>query len=112
MKTIFEKIIDGELPAEKVYEDDQLIAIKDKFPKAPVHLLIITKKAIPNIESMADADLALLSAIFGLARKLAQEFGLDEKGYRLLINNGPYAGQTIPHLHFHLLGGRPLGPMG
>lgn len=112
MKTIFEKIIDGELPADKVYEDDQLIAIKDKFPKAPIHLLIITKKVIPDIQAMKEEDFPLIAAVFRVATQLAAEFGLEENGYRLLINNGPYAGQTIPHLHFHLLGGRPLGAMG
>lgn len=112
MKTIFEKIIDGELPSEKVYEDEQLIAIKDKYPKAPVHLLIITKKVIPDIQSMSQTDLSLLGEVFRVAKKLAQEFGVEKSGYRLLINNGPNAGQTIPHLHFHLLGGGPLGPMG
>lgn len=112
MKTLFEKIIDGELPAEKVYEDENIVAIKDKFPKAPVHLLIITRKVIPDVQSLKEGDLPLLGKVFQAAQKLAKEFGLEEGGYRLLVNNGPHAGQSIFHLHFHLLGGRPLGPMG
>ncbi len=112
MKTIFEKIIEEELPAEKVYEDDDVLVIKDRHPRAPVHLLIITKKAIPDIQSLQQEDLPLMGAVFAVAKKMAKEFGLEESGYRLLINNGPNAGQTIYHIHFHLLGGRPLGPMG
>lgn len=112
MKTIFEKIIAGELPAEKVYEDKNLLVIKDKFPKAPVHLLIITKKTIPNIQSLQEEDFPLMGEVYRLVQKLAKDFDLEEEGYRFLINNGPDAGQTIFHLHFHLLGGRPLGPMG
>ncbi len=112
MQTLFEKIIEGELPAEIVYEDEQVVAIKDKFPKAPIHLLIITRKVIPSVQEMQEKDLPLLGAVFQGAQKLAREFGLEERGYRLVVNNGSEAGQTISHLHFHLLGGHPLGPMG
>lgn len=112
MKTLFEKIIDGELPAEKVYEDETMIAIKDKYPKAPVHLLIIPKKVIEDLQSIKDEDLPLIGKIIQVAQLLAKQFGLVEDGYRLLVNNGPDAGQTIYHLHFHLLGGKVLGPMG
>jgi histidine triad (HIT) family protein len=112
MKTLFEKIIEGELQAEKVYEDEKLVAIKDKHPKAPVHLLIIPKKPIPDLQSMQPEDLPLVSEIVRVAQKLAKEYEVEEDGYRLLVNNGPDAGQTIFHLHFHLLGGRPLGSMG
>lgn len=111
MKTLFEKIIDGELPAEKVYEDNTLVAIKDKYPKAPVHLLIIPRKVIPDLQSLQSEDLFLISEIVRVAQILAKQFGVEEEGYRLLVNNGMNAGQTIDHLHFHLLGGRPLGPM-
>jgi len=111
MKTIFEKIIDGELPAEKVYEDAEIIAIKDKYPQATVHLLIIPKKLISSVQSVQEEDLALIVQIFRVAQKLAKDFEVEE-GYRLLVNNGRDAGQTIFHLHFHLLGGRPLGSMG
>jgi histidine triad (HIT) family protein len=111
MKTLFEKIIDGELPAEKVYEDAQIVVIKDKYPKAPVHLLIIPKKVIPDLQSVQHEDLQLMGVIVRVAQELAKKFELED-GYRLLVNNGPDAGQTIYHLHFHLLGGRPLGAMG
>ena len=110
-KTLFEKIIDGELPAKKVYEDDVIIAIEDKFPKAPVHILIIPKKVILDLQSMKEEDLPLLGNIVQVAQKLAKEFKLDE-GYRLVVNNGMQAGQTIFHLHFHLMGGHFLGGMG
>jgi histidine triad (HIT) family protein len=111
MKTIFEKIIDNELPGEKVYEDEKIVVIKDKHPKAPVHLLLIPKKVIPDLQSVKEEDLPLIGKIVQVAQKLAKELELEE-GYRLLVNNGPEAGQTIFHLHFHLLGGRPLGSMG
>ena len=113
MKTLFQKIIDRELPSETVYEDDQVIAIKDIAPKAPVHLLIIPKKVIPDIQSLTPEDYPLLGEVARVAQRLAKEYGLIEKGgYRLLTNNGEGAGQTIFHLHFHLLGGRALGEMG
>lgn len=112
MKTIFEKIIDGELPSEKLYEDERVIAIKDKYPQAPVHILIIPKKVIPDIQSVEEEDLSLISEIIKVAQALARKFNLVEDGYRLLVNNGPDAGQIIYHLHFHLLGGKQLGPIG
>src|SRR5262249_27002599 len=111
MKTIFEKIINGELPSEKVYEDSEIIAIKDKYPNAPVHILIITKKVIPCIQALQEEDLPLLGAVVRVAQQLARQFEVED-GYRLVVNNGEDAGQTIFHLHFHLLGGRPLESMG
>lgn len=107
MTTIFGKIIKGELPAEKVFENERILAIKDIHPAAPVHLLIIPKKEIPDIQSLKPEDMHLLQEVVVVAQKLAKEFGV-EKGYRLLTNNGPEAGQTIFHLHFHLIGGKPL----
>ena len=112
MKTIFEKIIDGEMGADKVCESEHLLVIKDKFPKAPVHLLIITKKPIPNIEALHEEDFSLMGEVLRTAKALAKQFDLEKTGYRLLINNGPHAGQSIAHIHFHLLGGKPLGMMG
>ena len=109
MTTLFEKIINRELESDIVYEDDKIIAIKDKFPKAPVHLLIITKKVIPDLQSMTPEDYPLMQEIVRVAQKLAVEFGIEKEGYRLLVNNGDNAGQVIYHLHFHLLGGSPLG---
>lgn len=110
MKTIFEKIIDNELPSTKVFESETLIAIEDIAPVAPVHLLIIPKKRIESIQKMEKGDLPLLQEIVEVAQKLASMRGV-ENSYRLLTNCGPDSGQTIFHLHFHLIGGRTLGPM-
>lgn len=110
MTTIFGKIIRGELPAEVVFENDQLIAIQDIHPVAPVHILLIPKKEICDFQSLAPADYPLLQEIAATAQRLALQFGVEE-GYRLLTNCGSEAGQTIDHLHFHLIGGRRLGPM-
>lgn len=110
MTTIFGKIIAGHLPAEKVYEDDRLLVIKDLHPVAPVHLLIIPKKEIKDLQSLSAEDATVLIDIVRVAQEMAKEFGVSD-GYRLLTNNGPSAGQTIFHLHFHLIGGRRLGPM-
>lgn len=110
MTTIFGKIIKGELPAEKVFENDRILAIKDLYPKAPVHLLIMPKKEIKNLQSLAAEDLGLMAEIISVAQKLAKEFHVED-GYRLITNNGSEAGQIIFHLHFHLIGGRPLGGM-
>ncbi len=109
--SIFTKIIERELPAEVVFENEHLIAIKDIHPRAPVHLLIITKKEIPDLQSVEPEDHFLLGEVTACAQQLAKEFGI-EKGYRLITNNGPSAGQSVFHLHFHLLGGRALTSMG
>jgi len=111
MSTIFKEIIEGKLPAEKVFENDNIIAIKDKYPIASVHLLIMPKKEISSIQQMKKEDLPLLGEIVEVAQELAKKFDIAE-GYRLLTNNGPDSGQTIFHLHFHLIGGRKLGKMG
>lgn len=110
MSTIFGRILKGELPAEKVLENEHLIVIKDIHPVAPVHLLIIPRKAIPSIQHLQEADLPLLQEIIKAAQHVAQDFGVQDN-YRLLTNNGSEAGQTIFHLHFHLIGGRALGAM-
>lgn len=110
MTTIFGKIIKGELPAEKVFENERLLAIKDINPAAPVHILIMPKKEIRDFQSLKPEDLPLINEILMVVQKLAKEYGIEE-GYRLLTNNGSKAGQTIYHLHFHLIGGRGLGPM-
>ncbi|MDP1836575.1 MAG: histidine triad nucleotide-binding protein [Chlamydiales bacterium] len=110
MGTIFGQIIDGKIPAEKVFENERLIAIKDINPAAPVHLLIIPKKEIPTLQQATKEDLELLPEIFALAQQLAEKFGVAD-GYRLLVNSGAEAGQTVFHLHFHLIGGRRLGAM-
>lgn len=111
MTTVFGKIISGELPAEKVFENERILAIKDLYPAAPVHILIMPKKEIPDLQSMTPEDLPLLGEIVAIAQQLAKKFGI-EKGYRLLTNNGSDAGQAIFHLHFHLIGGKRLGHIG
>ena len=111
MKNVFQKIIDGELPCEKVFENERILAIKDIAPAAPVHILLISKKPIPSISQAKEEDSALLAEMMFVANQLAKEFGIED-GYRLLTNNGSSAGQTIFQLHFHLLGGRSLGVMG
>lgn len=108
MTTIFGKIISGEMPAEVVYETDKVIAIKDIHPVAPVHLLIMPKKEIKDLQSATSEDLELIQDCLAAAQELAVEFGVAD-GYRLLTNNGPTAGQSVFHLHFHLIGGRILG---
>lgn len=110
MTTIFGKIIRGEAPAEKVFENERVIAIHDINPAAPVHILIIPKKEIPNLQSISHEDLPLVAEIIDIATKLAKEFEIDD-GYRLLTNNGSNAGQQVFHLHFHLIGGKKLGPL-
>lgn len=111
MTTIFAKIIRGELPSEKLFENERILAIKDKYPVAPVHVLIMPKKEIPNLQSVAPEDLPLIGEICAVAQKLAKELKVASN-YRLLTNNGSEAGQVIFHLHFHLIGGRPLGHIG
>ncbi len=111
MTTIFGKIIAGELPADKVYEDDKILVIKDIYPRAPVHLLIIPKKEIADLQSVTSEDLSLIGDVVVVAQKLAEEFKITE-GYRLIVNNGPLSGQSVSHLHFHLLGGHKFGSMG
>lgn len=104
---VFCKIIKGELPSDKVYEDDNFIVIKDVHPQAPVHLLIIPKK---HIFGMHDATAEMLGKAMVLADKVAQQLGVAEKGYRLVLNEGEHGGKLVPHFHIHLLGGKSLGP--
>lgn len=110
MTTIFGEIIKGNVPAEKIFENEHLIAIHDLYPQAPVHILIIPKKEIKNFQSLAPEDFPLLEQIAQVAQNLAKQFQIED-GYRLLTNNGSEAGQTIFHLHFHLIGGRKLSLM-
>ena len=111
MSTVFELIIEGKLPCKKVYEDEHILAIEDIHPAAPVHILIMPKKAIRDLQSLESKDYHLLGHIVAVAQKLAKQFKIED-GYRLLTNNGPNAGQSVFHLHFHLLGGRSLGHLG
>jgi histidine triad (HIT) family protein len=104
---LFQKIIERKIPADVVYEDDRSLAFRDINPQAPVHVLIIPKKVIPTHADLTDADRELVGHLHLVAAKLAKQFSLDD-GYRLVLNCKEGAGQTVPHLHLHLLGGRPL----
>ncbi len=106
-KTLFKRIIDREIPAEIVYEDDFCLAFKDVNPQAPVHILVIPKKEIPSIAHLENEDQALAGHLLLTVGKLAKELGLDN-GYRTIINTGNEGGQTVDHLHLHLLGGRGM----
>jgi histidine triad (HIT) family protein len=107
-KTIFKRIIDKELPAAIIYEDDLCLAFHDVAPQAPVHVLVIPKKEIVSTDQLTEDDAALLGRIYDVIRKLAKDLGL-EGGYRVVTNCGNDGGQTVYHLHFHLLGGRQMG---
>ena len=108
--TLFERIISREIPADILHEDDLSIAFRDINPQAPQHILVIPKKAIPRIGEANDDDGHTLGHLLLIARKIARDLGLAEtnKGFRLVINNGKDAGESVPHLHVHLLGGRQL----
>lgn len=106
---IFCKIIRGEIPSQKVYEDDLVFAFKDIQPAAPVHILIVPKKHITNLNDMTEEDVNLLGRIHLVASQIAQEQGIAESGYRVISNHNKDAGQVVFHLHFHLVGGRVLG---
>ncbi len=108
-KTLFQKIIDRELPAKIVFEDDQVLAFEDIRPRAPVHILVIPKKPIPRILAAKPEDEKVLGHLLLKAAEVAAKLGLAENGFRLVINNGPDAGESVPHLHCHILGGREMG---
>ena len=106
-KTIFKKIIDKEIPAQIVYEDDRCLAFRDVAPQAPVHVLVIPKREIASLDELSDGDAELVAQIYLVIRNLARELGLTD-GYRVVLNCGRDGGQSVDHLHFHLLGGRQL----
>ena len=106
--TIFKRIIDREIPADIVYEDEQSLAFRDISPQAPVHIVIIPKQAIASLAESTDADEQLLGHLLVVARKVAEQLQLND-GYRTVLNCGRYGGQTVNHIHVHLLGGRQLG---
>jgi len=106
--TLFQKIIDREIPADIVYEDDRCLAFRDIKPQAPTHVLVIPKKPIAAVAEVADDDAALLGHLWTVIRDVAAKLGLAEDGYRVVVNNGRHGGQEVPHLHFHLLGGRQM----
>ena len=107
-KTLFEKIIAREIQAQIVFEDDLVLALKDIKPAAPTHILIVPKKAIPRIAEASPEDHKVLGHMLLKAAEIAKQAGLNKTGYRLVINNGPDAGESVPHLHCHILGGRKL----
>lgn len=108
MPTIFTKIINREIPAAIVYEDDKCIAFKDINPQAPVHIQIIPKKEIASMDAATEGDKELIGHVMLKAAQVAREQGISESGYRLVVNTNRNAGQTVFHIHVHIIGGRPL----
>ena len=106
---LFCKIVKGDIPSDKVYEDDQIIAFKDINPVAPVHILIIPKKHISTLNDLAPQDNELVGHIFETARKIAGDLGVDQDGYRCVFNTNKNGGQVVFHIHLHLLAGRQFG---
>lgn len=111
MPSIFSKIVSGEIPATIVYRDDRVTAFRDIAPQAPVHVLIVTNKEIPTTNDIPESDEALIGHMVTVAAAIAKQEGIAESGYRLLMNCNQDGGQEVFHIHLHLLGGRPLGPM-
>ena len=108
---VFCKIVNREIPAKVVYEDDKVMAFHDINPQAPVHILVIPKEHIPTVNDLEEKHKELIGHIFMVIKEIAREMGIAESGYRVLVNCNRDGGQEIYHLHFHLLGGAPLGPM-
>ena len=106
--TIFEKIIAREIPAKIIWEDGDAIAFHDVNPQAPVHVLIVPKKVIPRLAAASESERAILGKLLLVAGELAKKLGIEQSGYRVVINSGPDAGESVPHLHVHLLGKRAL----
>lgn len=104
---IFCKIINGELPSKKVYEDEEILAFHDISPQAPVHVIIIPKVHIASVDELPNEEQAVVGKIFGVIKSIAQELNLKQ-GYRIVVNCGEDGQQTVPHLHFHLIGGRKM----
>ncbi|MBF8999973.1 MULTISPECIES: purine nucleoside phosphoramidase [Vibrio] len=110
-ETIFSKIIRKEIPSDILYQDELVTAFRDINPRAPSHILIIPNKLIPTVNDVEEEDELALGRMFTVARKIAKEEGIAEDGYRLIVNTNSYGGQEVYHIHMHLLGGRPLGPL-
>jgi histidine triad (HIT) family protein len=106
-KSLFQKIADKEIPAKIIYEDESCVAFHDIAPQAPAHFLVIPRKLIPRVAEATSADETLIGHLLLVAKKVAHDLKL-EKGFRIVINNGPDGGETVPHLHVHVLGGRHL----
>jgi histidine triad (HIT) family protein len=111
MPTLFERIINGELPAKFVYKDDRCVAFRDIHPRAPTHILIVPIKPIPTANQVALEDEALVGHLFFVAAQIARNEGIAEDGYRLIVNCNQHGGMEVYHLHLHLVGGKQLGPM-
>jgi histidine triad (HIT) family protein len=109
--TVFERIAAGEIEAEILHHDGEVTAFRDANPQAPVHILIVPNRPIPSLDALDENDQALAGKLLATAARLARREGLAADGYRVIVNAGEHGGQEIPHLHLHLLGGRPLGPM-
>lgn len=109
---VFCRIASATIPADRVYEDEHILAIRDINPQAPVHLLLMPKRHITSVLDLAEADVALVGRLTMAAVQLARREGLAQRGFRLVTNVGREGGQVIPHLHYHLLGGRQMGPLG
>ncbi len=107
-ETIFSKIIRKEIPADIVYEDEEILAFKDINPQAPVHILVIPKKVIPTVNDIGQDDSELTGRLILTAKKIAREIGIDKDGYRLVFNCNKHGGQEVNHIHLHLLGGRQM----
>lgn len=105
---VFCKIVNNEIPSKRIYEDDKVIAFNDINPQAPVHFLVVPKKHIESFSTLSDNDTDLLKDISIVIKKLVKDFNIDKSGYRIVINTGKQGGQSVPHLHFHILGGRDL----
>jgi len=108
MDCIFCKIVAGEIPSDSVYQDEEIIAFRDINPQAPVHIVIIPRKHIASLSRLSQSDSALVGRMVAVANKLAEDEGVTDKGYRVVINCGKEGGQLVPHLHMHLVGGRQL----
>ena len=107
--TIFDKILDGSIPADVVYEDEYVLAFNDINPQAPVHFLVIPKKPIATINDITPEDEGLVGKLFSAAAHVAKQQGFDEQGFRTVMNCNDYGGQTVYHIHLHVLAGKPLG---
>ncbi len=107
--TLFERIASRQIPANIVYEDDLVLAFRDIHAQAPTHVLLVPKRAIPRVNEAVETDRELLGHLLLKAAEVARNLGLGDTGYRLVINNGRDGGESVPHLHCHILGGRPLG---
>lgn len=110
-ETIFSKIIKGEIPSDIVYRDETVTAFRDISPQAPVHVLIVPSKVIPTVNDVRPEDEQLVGHMFSVAAKIATDEGIAENGYRLIVNCNKHGHQEVFHLHMHLMGGRPMGPM-